>query len=373
MVIFDTSSPVPTVMKKNIFRQHYFQCILTFFLLFIGSAAFSQADSLLNQFDDKGKKQGYWLYYLDDKLNPADLKNATYYGFDLYDHGQNLRQLDLSLYKKLPKTHSGSDNSGKSKPLMLEGEFTFSNPGYKINITYKDGHLQTVEKYYLENKIARYRVKLIDYTRHYQTNDPGSYYWEVTAHPDSIPRRYWYIKIEDEWQSVKIDPKGADSTKFFLPKKKKRDHPKSIIDIGIGAGPYYGIAGGNLLLGYKGTGLLLCLGYFDGLAGGGIYLQVSNKWAFFNVGYGVTGKAHHQDSEFADNIYGKQAMVGVKLNLERSKKLFLLLGLGYQYSSFYMKTPFGRQLTYIEGPTAAVGLGFRISFSKSDYGQRAKK
>jgi hypothetical protein len=359
-------------MKKTIFRQPCLQCILAFFLLFIGLKAFSQADSLVNQFDGKGKKHGYWLYYLDDKLNPADMKHGAYYGYDLYENGKNLRQLDLSPYKKLPKTHHGGDNSGKSKPLMLDGEFTFSTPEYKINITYKDGHLQTVEKYYLENKMAKYRVKLIDYTRHYQTNDRGSYYWEVTAHPDSIPRRYWYMKIEDEWQSVKIDPAGADSTKVLPPGKKKRDYPKSIIDIGIGAGPYYGIAGGNLLLGYKGNGLLLCLGYSGGLAGGGVYLQFSNRWLFFNAGYGVTGKAYRQN--VTDNIYGKQIMVGVKLNLERSKKLFLLLGIGYHISRYYVKLPYGQGLlTSTEGLTAAVGLGFRVSFSKSDYGHRIKK
>jgi hypothetical protein len=358
-------------MKKPKFRQHYVQCILTFFLLFMGSKAFPQADPLINQFDNDGNKQGYWLYYLDDKLNPSDMKHATWYGYDLYDNGKNLRQLDLSLYKKLPKTHTGGDNNGKSKPLILEGEFTFSNAEYKINITYKNGYLQTVEKYYLENKTAKYRVKLIDYTSHYPINDQGSYYWEVTAHPDSMPRRYWYMKIEDEWQSAKIDPKNPDSMTVVLPKKGKRPYPKSIIDIGMGAGRYYGIAGGNLLIGYKGTGLLLCLGYYEGLAAGGIYLQVSNKWAFFNAGYGVTGKVYRQDSEFADNIYGTQAMVGVKLNLERSKKLFLLLGVGYHISRYYVELPNGQDiLTSMEGPTAAVGLGFRISFSKSDYGHK---
>src|SRR6218665_220155 len=135
-------------MKQNIFRQRCLECTLTFFLLFTGFQAFSQADSLADQFDNKGKKHGYWRYYLDDKLNPSDLKHATYYGYDLYDHGKNLRQLDLSPYKKLSKTHTGGDNGGKSRPWILEGEFTFSNTEYKISITYKDGHLQTVEKYY---------------------------------------------------------------------------------------------------------------------------------------------------------------------------------------------------------------------------------
>src|ERR1700712_3663995 len=75
---------------------------------------------------------------------------------------------------------------------------------------------------------------------------------------------------------------------FSFPANCQDRIPASIVNVGIGGGINYGIFGVKTVTGYKNSGLLLGLGYCPGgLLGYEIGGQISIKWFYINMGYGV--------------------------------------------------------------------------------------
>ena len=140
---------------------------------------------------------------------------------------------------------------------------------------------------------------------------------------------------------------------------EKPPYPKSIIDIGPGFGAPYGIAGFQAVLGFKGNGLVLAKGYFDKVNTYYIGLQLSMDWFYVTVGRGVIETKTYGNS----STIGTTIVLGVKLDLDRFKRFYLQAGLGRTQSSFI--TPAGTLSS--GGLAASMGLGYRISFSKSDH------
>lgn len=143
----------------------------------------------------------------------------------------------------------------------------------------------------------------------------------------------------------------------------KLPYPKSIIELGVGLGPNFGILGGQMLVGYKGCGVLGALGAFDGLTTFAIGAQLSYEFLYFNVtratvGSFTSGRGIYQEVK---PVYGTVFMAGGKINLLRNKTLYLQLGIGYQVSSVYMY-PFGPVDN--SGASFALGIGYRMAFKK---------
>ncbi|MBI5538759.1 MAG: hypothetical protein HY951_01770 [Bacteroidia bacterium] len=138
-------------------------------------------------------------------------------------------------------------------------------------------------------------------------------------------------------------------------------YPNSIIDIGIGVGPNYGIMGFKTVLGYKGTGVMVGAGTISGMFAYEIGLQASAKWLFINIGYGVYGKSTYVTYYYSyeDVISGLIINAGGKINLVKSKKLFLELGIGYGTGG-KIESPYGPPRT-IDGPSAVLGIGYKIA------------
>lgn len=152
----------------------------------------------------------------------------------------------------------------------------------------------------------------------------------------------------------------------FSQQAEKPPYPKSFADIGIGLGPNYGIFGVKTVIGYKGSGLMVGLGKLEGFLAYEIGLQGSIKWWFVNVGYGVYGVAttefyyYYGQTEKTSLLKGIIINTGGKINLIRSKNLFLELGIGYGQGG-YIEDDFIGYRENINAVNFVAGLNYRIS------------
>ncbi len=95
--------------------------LVTFSLIIFGLNLSSQSDTL-NMYNSKGKKTGYWLIFLNDKLDPIDKKeNAFYSGYESWDNGKPV----FGYYKHpFSKNKMPSDQQPeKGNPLLVSGTF----------------------------------------------------------------------------------------------------------------------------------------------------------------------------------------------------------------------------------------------------------
>ena len=119
------------------------------------------------------------------------------------------------------------------------------------------------------------------------------------------------------------------------------------------------------MIGYKGSGLLLGVGTLSGDLGYEIGLQVSQKWWFLNLGYGVYGVATNMITEERQLLAGFIGLTGGKINLNKSKRIFLELGIGYAGGDS-VDIP-GREGFSTGGLSGVIGLGCRLGgISKLD-------
>lgn len=138
-------------------------------------------------------------------------------------------------------------------------------------------------------------------------------------------------------------------------------YPESIFDVGAGVGTNHGIIGVQTVTGYKGTGLLLAAGYFAGVPTYQVGVKLSYKWLFTSVSYGTYSILENTGTGEVVGLNGTILLGGVKLNLLKSKKLYFELGAGWVIGEGIL-TPFG--IIPDDGPTASLGVGYRIAFKK---------
>jgi hypothetical protein len=150
----------------------------------------------------------------------------------------------------------------------------------------------------------------------------------------------------------------------FSQKKEKLPYPRSFIEVGLGAGPNHGMVGAQVLIGYKGNGLLLGGGIFGGEVG----LQGGYKWMYASIAFGAYNIVSDGTSVYALN--GISIMGGVKLNLHRAKKWYFQLGAGYSGGD-YISTPAGS--IPVSGFNLSIGFGYRIAFKKKDSSPEEKQ
>lgn len=173
-------------------------------LILITANVYSQSDTI-NKTTPKGKKNGYWLVYLDSSLNVTRYKErAVFYGFDYYENGrkicplQNLNRKNKNSIDPILKKQIGN-------PVLLNGEFKFY---------YKDGTVEFEDVYIngLPNTKTAYRWspdgKLItkevaDYKKQYK-NQTGSCYYESIDSSNTVKDWFWYGKGENgKWEYQK--------------------------------------------------------------------------------------------------------------------------------------------------------------------------
>lgn len=171
-----------------------------------------QTDST-NQVDFKGKKNGYWLQYLDLRLNPIDSSNSYYKGFEFYDHGILVYKFNEHKWFKRDTILRANSIPTKGQPVLVAGRFMwFSSDKDSIPNSvrdFRDGH-PVYEK--CNHQISKPNLywnlmsEVLDFTKRYQ-NIPGThYYYEVNfPYPDelnqtSIRRESYYYKKKSKWK-----------------------------------------------------------------------------------------------------------------------------------------------------------------------------
>lgn len=138
--------------------------------------------------------------------------------------------------------------------------------------------------------------------------------------------------------------------------------PKSIIDASVGIGPNFGIFGMNLVVGSKGTGLLVGVGSFDGYTTSTIGFQLSIESFFFSIARGAYGSFEIQDGRGRvirkGLLEGTIIQTGARIGMGQKKRGFLLLSIGYAGGDTIEDPVIGPREE--NGFSFGLGLGYRI-------------
>ena len=165
-----------------------------------------QTDSL-NRFNDKGKKDGYWIQYLDSLAYPTDSTNSYFWGYELYDNG--LRVFRFSdrnpLWKKYRLVFDGHLPS-KGRPIQIEGTFKWYANEIQIanEEIYKNGKPFYFKSYnYSKSDPFNSSFNEVLYFDKLYNNTRGTFYYEEYFN-GTLGRKYWFRKGRKEWKSFRI-------------------------------------------------------------------------------------------------------------------------------------------------------------------------
>lgn len=172
-------------------------------MLLIGSEFFAQNDTL-NKFNNKGKKNGYWIKYLDQNVSPVDSINSYFYGYELYDNGTSLFVYNKDWWLKQSKLSYNDSLPKKGSPILLNGIFSwYDNKDSLPSIieTYKNGYPISIEAYHKCQYHLRHRSEFVDFTKRYN-NEIGTYY--VESEGFNGMKKYWFRKEQKKWKARQI-------------------------------------------------------------------------------------------------------------------------------------------------------------------------
>ncbi|WPR71493.1 hypothetical protein SLW70_16390 [Flavobacterium sp. NG2] len=132
-------------------------------------------------------------------------------------------------------------------------------------------------------------------------------------------------------------------------------------NFGIGLGGNYGGLGTKTIIGYKNSGLLVGLGTFSGGLGYEVGGQISYKWLYVNLGYGIIGVSENQlTNNRTELIKGKMLTTGAMINFGNSNKYFLDLGIGYDWDGNYTSNSYTNEKSKFHTIDGAIGFGIRL-------------
>jgi hypothetical protein len=169
----------------------------------------AQYDSL-NKLDSKGRKQGYWLCYLNDKFTPTDSSKAVYVGFDLYNNDQNLTKIgrlwgtkdlifiDSVVHSSITinrfKVLNGKVLAYNKENLLIREDIYDSGHPVKF-IAYCDykKHPEDLGKI----------TEITDFTKLYN-NIRGTYYYEFRGCGYDYVKKCWFRKGNRKWKLFRI-------------------------------------------------------------------------------------------------------------------------------------------------------------------------
>lgn len=165
-----------------------------------------QSDNL-NKRNSKGKKNGYWIQYLDSLAYPIDSANSYFYGYDLYDDGQKIFKFSdrNKLWKKYRLIYEGHLPE-KGKPLPIEGTFKLYSGEKQIMAEeiYKAGSPYFMKAYSYSSKDTVHSSfdEVLYFDRLYN-NIPGTFYYEEYF-SGKLEKAYWFRKGRKKWKSYPV-------------------------------------------------------------------------------------------------------------------------------------------------------------------------
>lgn len=180
------------------------------FFLFSLTPVFGQNKDTLNKLNSKGKKNGYWVQYLDSLGYPTDSSHSYFYGYDLYDNGAKVfRFADRNkLWRKYKLVFDGHFPE-KGKPIPIEGTFKwYRGKAQLVNEeTYKNGRpfFWKSFNYYKTDSINSSFNEVLYFDILYN-NMPGTFLYEEYC-DGKLCRKYWFRKGKRGWRSYRIKEK----------------------------------------------------------------------------------------------------------------------------------------------------------------------
>ena len=130
--------------------------ILTFLVVFSSIQTFSQSDTL-NQIDSDGKKNGWWITYLDMNLEVLeDSVGATHCMYNYYHRNIFLYRFGEGYgSKKYPVHFPENDSSRLGNYILLNGEYITKHKNGNIRsvLSASNGFLIDFKKYYPEGQL----------------------------------------------------------------------------------------------------------------------------------------------------------------------------------------------------------------------------
>ena len=140
-------------LKINI--KHFF----TAYLLLIAFNAFTQSDTL-NQHDEKKKKNGWWIVYLNKNWKQVkDTSQALYFRFNFFDHGANVYPMGTSGKSswKLEAENTDADNDG-ARIKRLDGVYKWYDSKGILHSEhiFKEGQYVSCKEYFNSGLVSQH-------------------------------------------------------------------------------------------------------------------------------------------------------------------------------------------------------------------------
>jgi len=150
-------------------------------------------------YNEKGKKHGYWLEFLNERLVPTNKKKkATYYGVCYYENGTRIYPNYGSNATIRYRVISNENKESKGHPVMLNGYYYKIQKGDTIeSLLFKDGNIQLIKSYY-NNKNMRY---YFDYSNKIKGDNLSHYFIEYGLDGE-IKTKGSFNWVDSRWKFV---------------------------------------------------------------------------------------------------------------------------------------------------------------------------
>ncbi len=188
-------------MLKKLSLVSLFLLVTSSALLGQGSGSVKAKKDTLNKYNSKKLKNGYWKVFLDDKVNPTDsLKNAYFYGFELWDNGEYVFKYFNKNWKYSKVVFEGALPE-KGKPEPINGKFKwYDSDSVLINEEeYKNGHPFFIKSYKKLKDGTTHPFEVLYFDKKLN-NIPGTYYYEEYYAKGTAFDKYWYRKGKKGWR-----------------------------------------------------------------------------------------------------------------------------------------------------------------------------
>ncbi len=171
------------------------------------SSSLNGQGDTLNKSDINGKKNGFWIAYLDAHLNPTDSPTSYFKAFEYYDHGYRVFGFKKRKWHSQDSITYNMDFPKKGKPILIAGLFEWYSRGSKnpyCTEEYLNGHPIIYKSFYIgPEKGKSCLFEFVDFTRRYN-NIPGTNYAEIHNQYDSEFKKFWYYKAKRHWRGHRI-------------------------------------------------------------------------------------------------------------------------------------------------------------------------
>ena len=151
----------------------------------------------LNQFDSKGKKNGYWIELINQKLEPIKKKKkASFFRYVYYEQGFQLDNSNHHIIRKV--VLDAPQRITKGNPVLLNGEYKLYVRNKLGSIEhYTNGRKSGIHRSYNteDNKIIEY----VDYDKKYNNQEHTYYVMFEEMENDEFKFKGYYRNGEKGW------------------------------------------------------------------------------------------------------------------------------------------------------------------------------